>query len=85
MRRSPAVAPTLRCLLIQRGAEVNAADSGHTPLHIAAENGNAAVVESLLTHGADAHAVDAEDKTPLSPRRRPEPFGDRRPDQRVRA
>ena len=54
-------------LLIQRGAEVNAADSGrHTPLHIAAENGNAAVVESLLTHGADAHAVDAEDKTPLS-------------------
>ena len=54
-------------LLIQRGAEVNAADSGrHTPLHIAAENGNAAVVESLLTHGADAHAVDAEDTTPLS-------------------
>jgi ankyrin repeat protein len=54
-------------LLIQRGAEVNAVDSGrHTPLHIAAENGNAAVVESLLTHGADAHAVDAEDKTPLS-------------------
>ena len=32
-------------LLIQRGAEVNAADSGrHTPLHIAAENGNAPVV-----------------------------------------
>jgi ankyrin repeat protein len=24
------------------------------------------VVESLLAHGADAHAVDAEDKTPLS-------------------
>ena len=38
----------------------------HTPLHIAAENGNAAVVESLLEHGADPHAVDAEDKTPLS-------------------
>ena len=54
-------------LLIQRGAEVNARDSGrHTPLHIAAENGNAAVVEALLTHGADPHAVDAEDRTPLS-------------------
>ncbi len=54
-------------LLIQRGAEVNAPDSGrHTPLHIAAENGDAAVVQALLTHGADAHAVDAEDRTPLA-------------------
>ena len=25
-----------------------------------------AVVEALLAHGADPHAVDAEDKTPLS-------------------
>lgn len=54
-------------LLIARGADVNAIDSGrHTPLHIAAENGQLAVVEALLAHGADPHAVDVEDKTPLS-------------------
>jgi uncharacterized protein len=54
-------------LLIARGADVNALDSGrHTPLHIAAENGQLAVVEALLAHGADPHAFDVEDKTPLS-------------------
>ena len=40
--------------------------ANHTPLHIAAENGDAAVVSALLARGADPHAVDAEDKTPLS-------------------
>ena len=59
--------PEVSVLLITRGADVNAFDSGrHTPLHIAAENGQLAVVEALLDHGADPHAVDVEDKTPLS-------------------
>jgi len=53
--------------LIERGADVNATDSGrYSPLHIAAENGNLRVVEALLARGADTHAVDSEDKTPLS-------------------
>ena len=42
-------------------------DAGrHTPLHIAAENGLIDGVRALLDSGADAHAVDADDKTPLS-------------------
>lgn len=54
-------------MLIERGADVRAADSGgHTPLHIAAEAGYVPIVKALLARGADAHAVDAEDKTPLS-------------------
>jgi ankyrin repeat protein len=54
-------------MLIERGADVHAADSGgHTPLHIAAEAGYLPIVKALLARGADPHAVDAEDKTPLS-------------------
>ena len=46
---------------------MNVADAGgHTPFHIAAEAGYVPVVKALLARGADAHAVDAEDKTPLS-------------------
>ena len=57
----------LSLMLIERGAAVDAADSGgHTPFHIAAEAGLLAVVEALLARGADPHAVDAENKTPLS-------------------
>lgn len=54
-------------LLVERGADVHAADAGgHTPLHIAAENGMADLVKALVAAGADPHAVDAEQKTPLS-------------------
>ena len=54
-------------LLLERGAQVAAADAGgHTPLHIAAENGSVPVVEALLDRGADPYAVDAEEKTPIS-------------------
>lgn len=54
-------------LLIERGADVHAADAGgHTPLHIAAENGSLPVVRILVERGADPRAVDAEDRTPLA-------------------
>ena len=54
-------------MLIERGAPVGGKDGGgHTPLHIAAENGMLDVVKALLARGADAHAVDAEDQTPMS-------------------
>ncbi len=54
-------------LLIGAGADVTIADSGgHTPFHIAAEEGFVPVAKALLARGADAHAVDTEDRTPLS-------------------
>ena len=41
-------------------------DNGQTPLHFAAWNGNAAMVEDLLAHGADATSVEQEhDSGPL--------------------
>ena len=51
----------------QRGRDVNVADAGgHTAFHIAAEAGYVPVARALFERGADAHAVDAEDRTPLS-------------------
>ncbi len=52
--------------LLTRGANPNIKDSsGDTPLHYAAYQGNAAVVELLLKRGADVHAVDNAGMTPL--------------------
>ncbi len=53
-------------LLIDRGAEVSAADSGgRTPLHEAAEADQASIVEMLLSGGADPYHRDNEGKTAL--------------------
>lgn len=50
-------------LLIQKGADVNAAASnGATPLHLAK---NPAVVRLLVENGADVNAVTAQSETPL--------------------
>jgi len=54
-------------LLIDRGAELNAqdAESGATPLHLAASWGRPEVVELLLRKGADPNARNKDGKTPL--------------------
>ena len=58
----------LCALLIDRGASVNAATPGmrQTPLHRAAQQGHARVVELLLKAGADAVASDASGVTPAA-------------------
>jgi ankyrin repeat protein len=59
--------PDVAMLLIGAEADVTIADSGgYTPFHIAAEEGFVPVVKALLARGADAHAVDTQDRTPLS-------------------
>jgi len=42
--------------LIERGATVNADGGGYTALHAAILRGDAAVVKTLVAHGADVHA-----------------------------
>jgi ankyrin repeat protein len=45
---------------------VNAkAEGGHTPLHSAAQNGDAAMARLLLAHGADPAAARDDGKTAL--------------------
>ena len=52
--------------LIASGAEIDAQDTtGKTPLHWAADRGNAALVTLLLSRGADPNAEDRIGKTPL--------------------
>ena len=52
--------------LIRLGIDVNAKDeNGLTALHIAATFMRAPVVEALVKGGADLHAVDNKNKTPL--------------------
>jgi len=51
---------------LERGADVDAVDNGHsTLLHKASFDGNAEVARLLLEHGANINARDKEDQTPL--------------------
>ena len=58
----------VRALIRQYGADPNVQDGrGFTPLHYAASNGNLAVVETLVIHGADVNALVAGDESPVTP------------------
>jgi ankyrin repeat protein len=52
-------------LLIEKGANVNATRYGETPLHSAAEGGNAETAKLLIEKGADVNAKDDNGETPL--------------------
>jgi ankyrin repeat protein len=53
-------------LLVERGADVNAADSqGWTALHFAAQDHDIPIVRTLLAAGADADPVEVTGTTPL--------------------
>ncbi|EFX05479.1 ankyrin repeat-containing protein [Grosmannia clavigera kw1407] len=53
-------------LLLNRGADVNAANSnGRTPLSHAARNGHKTTVNLLLNRGANINAADSDGQTPL--------------------
>jgi len=54
-------------LLVERGADVNAADgNGITPLHLGVLKGRQDVVEFLLSHGAMVDRVDWRKRTPFA-------------------
>jgi ankyrin repeat protein len=59
--------PSVVRMLIERGAEVNAADRDQrwTPLHFAARDGNTAIVDALLEAGASVDATNVFGNTPL--------------------
>lgn len=49
----------MRCLAIQKGADVNAsAGGGVTPLHVAADRGDERMVDCLLAAGANPDSCD---------------------------
>ncbi|WP_349967135.1 ankyrin repeat domain-containing protein [Wolbachia endosymbiont of Armadillidium arcangelii] len=54
-------------VLVAAGADVNKKDSKHKkfPLHLAAENGHAEVVEFFLNKGISVNVMDKEGNTPL--------------------
>ena len=55
-------------LLADLGAEVNVrfGELGDTPLHLAFENGDDAMAELLLAHGADYKALNKNLQTPIA-------------------
>jgi ankyrin repeat protein len=59
--------PAIVALLLERGADANAADHGQkwTALHFAARDQKASIVKTLLAAGADVDPVDAAGGTPL--------------------
>ena len=56
-------------LILQEAGKCNLENDrdleGRSPLHIAAWQGNASMVELLIRYGADVNAVDREQRTPL--------------------
>ena len=53
-------------LLLAKGADVNAkTERGYVPLHAAADQGQAQLVNLLLANGADVHSRDRKGLTPL--------------------
>jgi ankyrin repeat protein len=61
-----AASAPIAAMLIERGADVNVANRrGVTALLIAAQEGDADVVEALLKAGADLNKVDEDDDAPL--------------------
>jgi ankyrin len=53
--------------LIANGADIELLGKrNQTALHIASDAGEDEVVEMLLAHGANVHAIDAHAETPLS-------------------
>ena len=58
----------VRALIRRYGADPNVHDGrGFTPLHYASSNGNLAVVETLVIHGADVNALVTGDESPVTP------------------
>jgi ankyrin repeat protein len=55
-------------LLLDKGANPNAIENerGLTPLHLAADKGRKAMVELLISRGADVNTKDYSGRTPLS-------------------
>ena len=59
------VRPQVAQLLIEHGADVNAANEGGCLMHDAAWSGCIPLIDVLLRHGAEINARDQEGITPL--------------------